>query len=237
MIRLIKKIFKKLKTNNNHTNTIPDITINGINNEYDVPFLNNNNLKLVINGSNNKIVIPDNITFTHIHIEVYGNNNKIILKDNIQLNGPFSATLGYPQHNKASDCALIIGDGTIINGISFVLLEPKTQIIIGSDCIISDGIEIWGSDTHSIIDLNGALLNYGDKVEIGNHVWIGRNVKIGKRAKIPNNSVIGWNSVVMSKFDKENTIIAGNPAKIVKENINWDMLSPKNYLMERSITQ
>ena len=33
---------------------------------------------------------------------------------------------------------------------------------------------------------------------------------------------IGNSAIVTSKFDKENSVFAGIPAKHIKDNINWD---------------
>jgi len=44
---------------------------------------------------------------------------------------------------------------------------------------------------------------------------------IPKGTKIRNNCVVGANSLLNKKYDYENVVIAGNPAKVVKENIVW----------------
>lgn len=43
---------------------------------------------------------------------------------------------------------------------------------------------------------------------------------INKGVFIPKNNIIGTGAVVTKKFELTNTIIAGNPAKIIKEKIN-----------------
>lgn len=128
-------------------------------------------------------------------------------------------------------CKVIIGDKTTSNGITLRLLEDKSEVIIGQDCMFSSGIYIACSDTHTITDLTGKIINIGSRVQIGHHVWVGMNAFIGKNVQISDNSVVGMCSVVTShqKFP-ENCIIAGNPAKVVKENINWDRLRPKQYM-------
>lgn len=56
---------------------------------------------------------------------------------------------------------------------------------------------------------------------IGNHVWIGEHCYILKNATISDNSVVGSMSVVTKRFDEENVVIAGNPAKIYRRNVMW----------------
>lgn len=38
---------------------------------------------------------------------------------------------------------------------------------------------------------------------------------------IPDGCIVGMGAVVAKQFSTANSVIAGNPAKIVKENINW----------------
>ena len=52
--------------------------------------------------------------------------------------------------------------------------------------MFSQNIIMRLSDTHSVLDLEGNLLNYGGLVEIGNHVWCGREVRILKNVSIGN---------------------------------------------------
>ena len=60
-----------------------------------------------------------------------------------------------------------------------------------------------------------------NSIIIGDNVWIGCGVKIYKGTKIASGCVVASNSIVKGVFDIENTLIAGNPAKIIKENIIW----------------
>lgn len=55
-------------------------------------------------------------------------------------------------------------------------------------------------------------------IVIGENCWIGRNVSIMKGVTIGDNSIIAANSVV-TKSIPANCIAAGNPAKVVKTNI------------------
>ena len=95
--------------------------------------------------------------------------------------------------------------------------------------MISWGIDIWCTDVHTITDLDGNAINYGKSIEIGNHVWIGKDVKIGKNTKVSDDSIIGWGSIVTRKFNETNVIIAGNPTKIIKNDINWNFRDLQNY--------
>ena len=48
-------------------------------------------------------------------------------------------------------------------------------------------------------------------------------MKIYQGTIIPDNTVIAADSVVRGVFNEENTIIAGNLAKVIKKNVNWNL--------------
>lgn len=56
-------------------------------------------------------------------------------------------------------------------------------------------------------------------ISIGKKCWIGMNSVILGGVKIGNNTIVGAGSVVTHSFIEGNCIIAGNPAKIIKQNI------------------
>jgi len=100
-------------------------------------------------------------------------------------------------------------------------MGEKNSISIGNDCMFSGNVEIWNSDTHLITDLNGNFVSLPCPVTIGDHVWLGKASKILKNVTIGNNSIIGMSSVV-TKDVPEHSIAAGNPARIIKKQINWE---------------
>lgn len=54
------------------------------------------------------------------------------------------------------------------------------------------------------------------RVKLGNNVWIGSNVTILPGVTIGDGAIVGAGSVV-TKDVLKNTIVAGNPAKNIKE--------------------
>lgn len=57
-------------------------------------------------------------------------------------------------------------------------------------------------------------------MKIGNKVWIGTNSIILKDTIIGDNCIIAANSVVKGVFP-ENCLIGGNPAKILRKDVQW----------------
>ena len=196
----------------------------GFNNLIKVPNFRKGRIK--IHGNNNTIEIDDTVKFIG-NIQIYGNNNKIYIQSGCFINS--SITIGSHISRTSNDCSLEIGQDLYCGKSNILMLEHNSIIKIGNDCMFSDNIDIFCSDGHSITDYNGNIINIGKKIEIGNHVWIGKDVKIGKNTKISNNSIVGWASVITKSFEQENVIIASNPAKIIKEHINWHRDCPNDY--------
>lgn len=73
------------------------------------------------------------------------------------------------------------------------------------------------------------VINYGKSIRIGTHCWICRDVKILKNTTIANDSIIAMGTILSGNFQEERAVIAGNPGKIVKRNINWSSLRPKQF--------
>lgn len=96
------------------------------------------------------------------------------------------------------------------------------SITFGDDCILGWNVHIRDCDGHSLSQ-NGERINPNKDVQIGNHVWIGQDVKILKGSVIPDNSVIAMNSCVTKSFTEPRTIIGGYPAKVIKQNVDWEV--------------
>ena len=87
--------------------------------------------------------------------------------------------------------------------------------------MFSNNIHIRSSDSHPIVDNEtGEIINKDKEVKIGNHVWLAANCKILKGCVIEDGAVVGAHSIV-TKQVPSNTIVAGNPARVVKNNITW----------------
>ena len=77
------------------------------------------------------------------------------------------------------------------------------------------GSQIW---THgSLHTKTGKKLD----VKLGNGIYIGSGCCIAPGVSIKDDCLIGLGSVITTSFDTENCLIAGNPAKLVKAEINW----------------
>lgn len=149
-------------------------------------------------------------------------NNEVIFNENVH-GGLWDITLT-GENNKCH-----IGALTRTNGPCTIKLIGNT-LIIGRDCMFSNNIYIWG-DGHSILDYETKqVLNKPAKpILIGDHCWIGERVSLNKNAQIPNDTVVAMAAVVTKPFDTEHSILAGVPAKMVKQGVTWHSSSPLTY--------
>ena len=175
--------------------------------------------KIKMKGENNIVKIPPSVYRRNFSVKIYGNNNTVEISDNSYIHN-VQIRIGFP-NCPIDNCLVKIGANTSFNSTEIQLGESNSSVIIGDNCMFSFEIEITCTDTHSVLDLNGNLINKGENITIGNHVWVGKEVKILKNTSIADNCIVAQNSIVTKKFDIKNAVIAGNPAKVVKENINW----------------
>lgn len=113
---------------------------------------------------------------------------------------------------------LSIGDHTYINRSASI--DCTQEITIGDYCAISDNVQILDSDFHPIT-YNGKTSTISKPVHIGSHVWIGRSAIILKGVTIGDGAIVGAGSVV-TRDVPPSCLVAGNPARVIKENIEWE---------------
>lgn len=171
--------------------------------------------KIQDNGKNNKIVIGDFSRLIGCNIRIQGNNNTIVIGNECSLN---HAEIWIEDNNNS----LYIGDNTSLCGTIQLAIIEGTQLIIGKNCLFSSKIDIRTGDSHSLIQKDsGARINYSQSITIQDHVWIGTDVTILKGTHIASHCMVGAGSLLCKKYNDSNCVIAGNPAKIVKSNVDW----------------
>jgi acetyltransferase-like isoleucine patch superfamily enzyme len=123
-----------------------------------------------------------------------------------------------------------IGENCRLNTMSFstepYLIEIGNHVAIagGSEIITHDGAIWCFLDELPEADVFG-------KVIIGNNVFIGDNCTILPNTTIGDNCIVGAGSVVRGKFP-ENSVIIGNPAKIVmKTSVQRFLYTQNPYLL------
>ena len=107
-------------------------------------------------------------------------------------------------------------DGYVSPNTTFIIMH---QLVIGEKCYIAWDCQFLDEDFHEI-KYQGKK-ETDNSITIGDNVWIGCGVKIYKGTIIPDNCVIAADSVVKGIFTERNSLIAGNPAKVIKKDVEW----------------
>ncbi len=170
-------------------------------------------------GDNNTIVIGPNTIIRNTSFFISGSSNTITVGDHCSfMLGQF--------HVEGDKNGISLGDGVTIhgrgNGAVHMAVDEGSRIVIGDDCMLSNDIQIRSTDSHSILDASGKRINPAKDVVIGKHCWIGMRATVLKGAVLSPNTVVAAGSVVTKAFDVGNCVLAGNPAAVVNEGINWD---------------
>lgn len=106
-----------------------------------------------------------------------------------------------------------IGDAVMIS--PGVRISASDEILIGDGCMMANGVYITDCDWHGIYD----RMHRDPQprpVHIGNNVWIGDRATVLKGVTIGDNSIVAACSVV-TRDVPANVVVAGNPARVVKE--------------------
>lgn len=168
---------------------------------------------IINHGENNQLIIGKGCRLSNCKVEFYGDNNQVIIEHDC----------------KGRTLDVWIGDGSkieiknhshFVGNIHIASIEGKT-VHIGERCLFSSEIVLRTSDSHSILDMENNRVNPAADVWIDDHVWIGQQVMILKGAKIGRDSIVGTRALVTGKVFPDNVVIAGSPAKVIKEDVQW----------------
>ena len=87
----------------------------------------------------------------------------------------------------------------------------------------SSGIGMLIGRYKQILRIGGKaeMINASKDVVIGDHCWVGMNSIIMKGTIIGNNTIIGAGAIVSGTFQDGNVVLAGVPARIIREKIDW----------------
>lgn len=199
-----------------------------------------NNIKITLYGYGNKIRLPNNISATNINIHAK-NASKLEIKEGAKFLGntemylwdmaklyvgksSFGENTRIVENMKAS---IIIGDYCTFGRNNGFAANAFHTIKLGDDLLTSFNISFQCGDGHSIFDLSEKRkMNYEKKystqqsIVLGNHIWIGQNVIVLRNTIIGSGSYISAHSFVRGRY-RNNTLIAGNPAKERRDNRAW----------------
>jgi acetyltransferase-like isoleucine patch superfamily enzyme len=137
---------------------------------------------------------------------IFGGSNAILTLNGCTIGRGVKLTVGFSAH-------LSLGKNSYITDGSRI--AAQNSITIGNNCAISFGVTIIDDDGHGF-----GLPPYSAPIVIEDNVWIGCNVTILKGVTIGEGSAVAAGSVV-NKSCPPHSLLAGVPARIIKEGVYW----------------
>ena len=171
-------------------------------------------VKIVNGGSNNTLDFGKGCRLYNCTIRLFGENNHVVIdRDCVCRDVDIWISNGG---------VISIGHNTHFTGkIHIACIEGK-RVEIGERCLFSNEIVFRTGDSHSVLNLSGERINPSKDIIVGNHVWVGQQVIVLKGAHIGNETIVGTRALVTGKEFDDNTVIAGSPAKVVKNGVTWN---------------
>lgn len=105
-----------------------------------------------------------------------------------------------------------IGDGCLMSPGS--RMSASDEIVVGDGVMLANGAYITDCDWHTVYDR--MVRTDPAPVHIADNVWLGDGSTVLKGVSVGENSVIAARAVV-TRDVPANVVVAGNPAKVVKE--------------------
>jgi acetyltransferase-like isoleucine patch superfamily enzyme len=142
---------------------------------------------------------------------------RILIGEGVRLSGKPSITFGRQGDSGLPE--LVIGDESFIGHMC--AFSIGRSIRIGKHCLLAGGVSVLDMDGHPV---DAAQRRAGEPtppdaiapVVIGDDVWIGGGALILKGVTIGERAIVAARSVV-TKDVPPDTVVAGNPARVVRE--------------------
>ena len=96
-----------------------------------------------------------------------------------------------------------------------VRIDSAEHVEIGNNCMIASGAYLTDADWHDIYDRTRPIGNTA-KITLQDNVWIGDQATLCKGVTIGRNSIVGASAVVANDVP-DNVVVAGNPARIIRQ--------------------
>jgi maltose O-acetyltransferase len=109
---------------------------------------------------------------------------------------------------------IYLGDHVYLNVLCTIL--DCSEVRIGNHVMLGPSVQIYTAAHHLQAELRIQGLEVAKPVVIEDNVWIGGAAILLPGVRIGRNAVVGAGAVV-SRDVPENTIVAGNPARVVRE--------------------
>ncbi len=165
-------------------------------------------IKLKLNGVRFKLRVLGNSFYVN-------NQGKITIGNRVSLHSFPNGTIYRTSLSTYYPEAVIeIGNNCNING---TVIHSNQFVSIGNKCMLGPGTVIADNDSHriSVDPVERRRKAVSKPIIIKDNVWVGMNCLILKGVIIGENSIVAAGSVVVKEVPP-NTLVGGNPAKVLK---------------------
>ena len=167
-------------------------------------------------------IFPGMVRVGFFSMNVCNTHDRTVIEVNGNLTFKGKAALGRGTKitvNKG--CTMVLGNDFKVSGYSSFVCKHKMtfgdNVLYGWECLTMDG------DGHCIFDENNAQIKNAKPIDIGDNVWIGCRSTILKGSVIPANSVVGAGTIISGQEFRSNSVIAGNPPRMIKRITGWEL--------------
>lgn len=113
---------------------------------------------------------------------------------------------------------LTIDEGSTFNTMTYI--SCMNEISIGKNFFCAFGVRLQDTANHKII-IDGKVDEGKNTITIGDNVWFAAFAEMLK-GTVADGSVVGYSSLVNKNFTQPNLLIAGVPARVIRENVTWE---------------
>lgn len=125
--------------------------------------------------------------------------------EQFHINQPFRCDYG---------CNIYIGENFFAN-FNLTILD-EAEVRIGNNVFIGPNVSMYTACHPLEPEARNTGVEWAEPITIGNNVWIGGGATILPGVTVGDNAVIGAGSVV-TRDVPGNTVVAGNPAKVIRQ--------------------
>jgi acetyltransferase-like isoleucine patch superfamily enzyme len=212
VIRRIRGYFLKRKISNKNSQIFFNNAFSKVN------IVKDKSAKIIVKG---KLKFGSCMGNTPVYIYLWENATLLIDGDLCLGNGVqlLVGRNGYLKiGGKETEKEASIGDG------SKIYVFRKVEI--GNDFLCAFNVFITDCDWHSI-EYSDIPKNFHADTIIGDHVWVGHESSLLKGTIIGQGSVVGCKSVLSQEIYPKNSLIAGIPARVIKNSCKWKFDLPQ----------
>lgn len=173
-----------------------------------------NRMRVVARGSECSVSVANKAFISNCQILIRGSGCTVIIGENCIIKGEVVIIC---EDNFSS---VHIGSSSELYGPISIAAIEGTRIWIGENCMIAPGCSIRSGDSHSIFSKN-TRINLALNIIINARCWLGERAIVLKGSIVPEGCVVGAATVVTRPFEEKNCILAGVPARVVRQQITW----------------